>query len=185
MSQMTFENPYVTQLRGQSARRQRRLSYGSSILDTLMAQRAAAPTSPGANAPVVSSNSSSPNVGKIAATGNVSRIIQAGMAKRGTPYMWGGTGKGGFDCSGLVQWMYGKYGIKLPRTSQQQASAGRAVSAGQARAGDLVVWNEPGHHHVGVYLGNGMYLNAPHTGDVVKVAKVNLSGATTIRRIVG
>lgn len=200
MSIMSFENPLVTTLNAASARRKRRLATGSAALDTMLMQgvapRQAAPTTglSSAAARRVSTNGSAPAVN---ASGVLGKIIGLGMQQRGTPYSWGGggttgasrgIGRGantvGFDCSGLVQYIYGKYGVKLPRNSAAQGTVGRAVSAGQARAGDLVVWNTAGHHHVGVYLGNGKYLNSPHTGDVVKVAPVNLRSATTIRRVV-
>lgn len=191
MSITSFENPLVTSLQASSARRKRRLANTSSMIDALMATRATGGGVGGgvgggsslqraASKRVGTSSLSAPPIG---GSGVVSKILQFGMAQRGTPYRWGGSAPGGFDCSGLVQYIYGKYGIKLPRTSREQSRVGIAVPAAQARAGDLVVWNLPGRHHVGVYLGNGKYLNAPHTGDVVKIAPVNLAGAT-IRRVV-
>lgn len=186
MSIMSFENPLVTQLQAQSTRRKRRLSTSSTMLDALMATGASprAPTGGGSlrNAAARRVGGNVP-VGNVNASGVLGKIIQLGMTYRGTPYKWGGSQPGGFDCSGLVQYIYGKYGIKLPRTSREQSKVGIAVNPAQARAGDLVVWNLPGRHHVGVYLGNGKYLNAPHTGDVVKIAPVNLQGAA-IRRVV-
>jgi putative modified peptide len=95
----------------------------------------------------------------------------------GTPYQWGGsTPKTGFDCSGLVQWAYAKAGIQIPRTSEQQilASNGRPVDRRHLLPGDLVFFRDSSGdvHHVGISLGGDRFVNAPHTGDVVKIASL-------------
>jgi cell wall-associated NlpC family hydrolase len=77
----------------------------------------------------------------------------------GKPYQWGGTGPNAFDCSGLVQWAYHWVGIFLPRTTWQQARAGSAVPLFAIQPGDVVVVNRDGSHE-GIYVGNGMLLNA-------------------------
>lgn len=91
----------------------------------------------------------------------------------GVPYRWGGTNPAtGLDCSGLVQRVYGDLGVTLPRTSQQQAQSGAAVqSLAQAQPGDLLFY-EPGPGgpgHVGIYIGNGEMIDAPHAGTVVRI----------------
>ncbi|HET9078178.1 MAG TPA: NlpC/P60 family protein [Acidimicrobiales bacterium] len=103
----------------------------------------------------------------------------------GVPYQWGGTDPAtGLDCSGLVQRVYSDLGVQLPRTSQEQATAGTPVaSLADARPGDLVFF-EPGASgpgHVGIYIGNGQMIDAPHTGTVVRVDPVGTPVA--IRRI--
>lgn len=104
----------------------------------------------------------------------------------GTPYVWGGAKPGGFDCSGLVQWTYGQLGVSLPRTAADQAKAGVAVSPADAQPGDLVFFSRNGHvDHVGMYVGNGVMVEAPHTGTTVRLQKVDLSTATAIRRVTG
>jgi peptidoglycan DL-endopeptidase CwlO len=101
----------------------------------------------------------------------------------GVPYRWGGTDPAtGLDCSGLTQRVFADLGVKIPRTVAQQQHAGRAVSSmAQARPGDLLVF---GTHHIGIYVGDGKMLHAPHRGEVVKVAKV-YETPTKIRRVVG
>ena len=91
----------------------------------------------------------------------------------GTPYGWGGEQQGvGFDCSGLVQAAYKNSGVSLPRTAQDQYNATTKVpSIQQAQAGDLVFYGADAQHitHVGIYIGNGQMIDAPHTGAQVRV----------------
>lgn len=88
----------------------------------------------------------------------------------GKPYQWGGTGPNSYDCSGLVYTLYGKIGISLPRVSVDQATAGTYVARDNLRYGDLVFFARDGKNinHVGIYVGNGEFVHAPQTGDVVK-----------------
>jgi cell wall-associated NlpC family hydrolase len=101
----------------------------------------------------------------------------------GVAYKWGGTNPAtGLDCSGLTQRVFADLGVKIPRTVAQQQHSGTAVSSmAKARPGDLLVF---GTHHIGIYVGDGKMLHAPHSGEVVKVAKV-YETPTKIRRIVG
>jgi peptidoglycan DL-endopeptidase CwlO len=107
----------------------------------------------------------------------------------GTPYVWGGSSPGGFDCSGLVQYVYGQLGVNLPRTSQEQATVGTAVSGlAAAQPGDLIFFagsdgtaSSPGH--VGIYVGNGQMLDAPYTGTNVQIEAVPADQVVDIRRV--
>lgn len=90
----------------------------------------------------------------------------------GTPYRWGGDGPGGFDCSGLTQAGYAAAGIDLPRTAQAQYDAGPAVPTGQPlQPGDLVFFGSSPSavEHVGIAIGNGKMVDAPHSGAVVRI----------------
>lgn len=101
-----------------------------------------------------------------AATGNA--VVDAALSQVGTPYVYGGSQPGGFDCSGLTSWAYAQAGKSIPRTSGAQWAGGQAVSVDNMQPGDIVV--SYGGGHVGIYIGNGQMVHAPTTGDVVKVS---------------
>jgi NlpC/P60 family len=100
---------------------------------------------------------------RIAAT-----VVQVALAQVGTPYVFGGAGPGGFDCSGLTQYAYAAAGIQLPRTAAEQFAATPEVPLTDARPGDLLFFY-PGITHVGIYLGDGLMVDAPHPGAFVRV----------------
>ena len=105
----------------------------------------------------------------------------------GTPYVWGGTTPDGFDCSGLMQFCYREaLGIELPRVSYEQQYVGEPVEFDDLMFGDLLFFSEPGRgtHHVAMYLGDGFYIHAPRTGDVVKITGMDEYTPTFARRVV-
>jgi cell wall-associated NlpC family hydrolase len=111
------------------------------------------------------------------------RVVAEAQKYLGIPYLWGGTDPAkGLDCSGLVQLVYRKLGIELPRVSYQQATAGQPVaSLAEARAGDILAFNSP-VNHVGIYIGNNKMIEAPRTGLDVRVIDV-YETPTAIRRV--
>jgi hypothetical protein len=122
-----------------------------------------------------------------ATTGTGAEVVGAATKYLGVPYAWGGTDPAsGLDCSGLTQRVYADLGIDLPRTSAQQATAGRPVaSLAEAQPGDLVFFDNAssraGIDHVGIYIGGGKMIAAPQEGEVVKVQDVGTP--TLIRRL--
>lgn len=119
----------------------------------------------------------------------IDTAIKAAFTKLGRPYVWGAEGPDSFDCSGLVQWAFGKAGVRMPRVTDQQFLTGEHLPYAQARRGDLLFWrNDPTApnyvSHVAIYLGHGKMIVAPHTGDVVKIEDVylkNFAGAVRIQ----
>jgi cell wall-associated NlpC family hydrolase len=107
--------------------------------------------------------------------------IATARTRLGAPYVWGGSGPSVFDCSGLVQWSYAHAGLQLPRVAADQYNVGPHVDLDQLQPGDLLFWatdiSDPATiHHVAMYVGGGMMIAAPHTGTVVQVQPVYLSG---------
>ena len=107
--------------------------------------------------------------------------LRAADSVRGVPYVYAGNGPGSFDCSGLTVWSYAHAGIGLPRTSRQQWWVGPHPALAELQPGDLLFWaydvNNPATiHHVAIYVGDGWMIHAPHTGDVVRYARVYLDG---------
>jgi len=118
-----------------------------------------------------------------ASTVDGERVVATAKKYLGIPYRWGGTDPStGLDCSGLVQLVYKELGYDLPRVSRDQATAGTPVaSLAEARPGDLVAFGSP-VRHIGIYVGDGRFLEAPRTGDVVKISPMR-DDVTAIRRI--
>jgi hypothetical protein len=104
-------------------------------------------------------------------------IIDFARTALGVSYKWGGTDmRSGIDCSGLVQAVYGHYGIHLPRVTYDQINTGASVPVDRLQAGDLVFFDTDkktaGPDHVGIYIGGGKFIHAPRTGDVVKISSL-------------
>jgi len=134
--------------------------------------------------PTVGATAQTPEGATVVPSSSYSGAVGAAMSELGVPYVWGGSTPSGFDCSGLVAYAYSKMGVSLPHSSYAQWNSGVPVPADQLEPGDLVFFNGLGH--VGMYIGNGQYVHAPHTGDVVRVASMSSHGGYVgARRIVG
>lgn len=99
----------------------------------------------------------------------------------GKPYVWGSEGPFSFDCSGLVYYVYRALGVRLPRVSYAQAKCGIAIMPSQLAPGDLVFFR--GNAHVGIYIGAGCFVHAPHRGDVVRISSLTGRRLSACRRI--
>jgi cell wall-associated NlpC family hydrolase len=111
--------------------------------------------------------------------------VSEALKELGTPYVWGGAAPGGFDCSGLVSWAYAQAGLGgLPHFTGALWASGTHISASELAPGDLVFYN--GLNHVGMYIGGGNFVEAPHTGDVVKITSMSSrSGFVGAVRVTG
>jgi peptidoglycan DL-endopeptidase CwlO len=98
-------------------------------------------------------------------------VVGIAMQYLGVPYVWGGVSPGGFDCSGFVMFVYAQAGVSLPHHAADQYNYGVPVSRDQLEPGDLVFFDGLGH--VGIYIGNGQFIHAPHSGDVVKISSLD------------
>ena len=98
-------------------------------------------------------------------------VVGVAMQYLGTPYVWAGAAPGGFDCSGLVMYAYQQVGVSLPHSSYAMWDYGVPVSRDQLEPGDIVFFDGLGH--VGLYIGGGQFIHAPHTGDVVRVSNLD------------
>ena len=97
-------------------------------------------------------------------------VVGIAMRYLGTPYVWGGASPAGFDCSGFTMYVYAQVGVSLPHNAAAQYGYGTPVSRSALQPGDLVFFDGLGH--VGLYVGGGNFIHAPHTGDVVKISSM-------------
>jgi peptidoglycan DL-endopeptidase CwlO len=184
-------------IQGQLARRQTLLSSIRSEIATLQAQerarqaqlaaqaRARLPAQTSAAAAATAQNplgvgASTPEGASVAPPSRYGGVVGIAMRYLGTPYVWGGASPSGFDCSGFTMYVYAQVGVSLPHSSYAQYGMGVAVSQSQLQPGDLVFLYGLGH--VGIYIGGGQYIHAPHTGDVVKISSIG-AGYVGARRI--
>ena len=126
---------------------------------------------PGGGANAIGVAAATPEGTTVAPPGRYGGVVGIAMQYLGVPYVYGGASPSGFDCSGLVMYAYAQMGVSLPHSSYAQYSMGVAVSRDQLQPGDLVFFNGLGH--VGIYVGGGQFIHAPHTGDVVKISSLS------------
>lgn len=106
-------------------------------------------------------------------------VVSVGLQYVGVPYRYGGSDPSGFDCSGFVQFVYAQFGISLPHSVRGQAALGTVISQADARPGDIVVLSD--HSHDGIWMGNGMILDAPYAGKTLSVRPLWTSNYYIIR----
>ncbi|WP_142215063.1 C40 family peptidase [Streptomyces sp. SLBN-118] len=178
-----------TELARHKATVQQKLSAAEQLLDRLTAaQRASYDSSQGAShggygdvASVAHADRSAAPRGSLQAPNpRAAQAVAYAYGALGKPYVWGATGPGSFDCSGLTQAAWRSAGVSLPRTTYTQINAGQRVSRSELAPGDLVFFYS-GISHVGLYVGGGQMIHAPRPGAPVRVAPIDempFAGAT-------
>lgn len=102
------------------------------------------------------------------------RVVSVALHQLGVPYAWGGASRRGFDCSGLVRYVYAHIGISLPHYTYSQFHYGVGVARRHLKPGDLLFFNGLGH--VALYIGHGLLVHAPHAGTRVSIARLSSLG---------
>jgi cell wall-associated NlpC family hydrolase/SLT domain-containing protein len=124
-----------------------------------------------------------PSAGSGAASGSASSALEFAKEQLGKPYVYGANGPDSWDCSSFVQASWRAGGVDLPRTSEEQSTVGALIPLADAAPGDLIFYGSPGNaEHVGLVVGPDEYINAPHTGDVVKYGKISQNPAWKFAR---
>ena len=106
------------------------------------------------------------------------RAVALARKQLGVPYVWGGASPNGFDCSGLVSWVYGRLHVSLPHNAAAMYSIGRPVGGRALRPGDLVFFHGLGH--VGLYIGRGRMIHAPQSGRSVEIQPLAVRGGSLV-----
>jgi peptidoglycan DL-endopeptidase CwlO len=147
----------------------------AKIRRVIAAQQAAAARAAAAAAAQASSSSGgSPNIPAPPSSTLGGKAVAIAEQYLGVPYVWGGASPSGFDCSGLVMYVYGQLGVSLPHNAYEQYLALPHVPLSDLQPGDLVFFY--GFGHVGIYVGNGTMIHAPHTGTVVQFGSISGEG---------
>ena len=113
----------------------------------------------------------------------IKALIEEAEKYLNIPYVWGGESPEGFDCSGLMQYVFNSQGIDIPRISEDQQRVATTITMFEIKPGDLVFNKVSDSTHVGMYIGNDMYIQASHTGDVIKISRLSNSNMKYAGRV--
>jgi cell wall-associated NlpC family hydrolase len=188
-TQLVQQRQLLSSIKGQiahliAAQHARQLAAARAVQARLSSQQAAQQAA--VQQTPVGVSASTPDGASVAPPSHYGGVVGIAMRYLGVPYVWGGASPRGFDCSGLVMYVYAQVGVSLPHYTGAQWNAGVPVSRGDLQPGDLVFFDGLGH--VGIYIGGGQFIHAPHTGTVVQISSLSGWYAATYvgaRRIIG
>jgi cell wall-associated NlpC family hydrolase len=166
----SIQNEIAT-LQAAEARRQARLEAAARERVAALSQRRQVQSLDTSAEPVAETEVAAPEVAGPAPAARYGGVVGIAMQYLGVPYRWGGADPSGFDCSGFSMYVFAKVGVSLPHHAASQYGMGTPVSKSELQAGDLVFFNGLGH--MGIYIGGGQFIHAPHTGDVVKISNLS------------
>jgi cell wall-associated NlpC family hydrolase len=171
-SQLATRRQLLSSIRGEIAR----LQAAEQARQAELRRRAQAAAVAATAAPTVFSTFQATDPGEVASAvpappARYGGVVGIAMQYLGTPYVYGGASPGGFDCSGFAMYVFAQIGVSLPHNAAAQYGSGTPVDQSQLQPGDLVFFDGLGH--VGIYVGGGSFVHAPHTGDVVKISSMS------------
>ena len=161
----------IATLEAAEARRQARLEAAARERVAAMSQQRQVQSLDTSAEPAAETEVAAPEVAGPAPAARYGGVVGVAMQFLGVPYRWGGADPSGFDCSGFSMYVFAKVGVSLPHHAASQYGMGTPVSKSELQAGDLVFFNGLGH--MGIYIGGGQFIHAPHTGDVVKISNLS------------
>jgi peptidoglycan DL-endopeptidase CwlO len=168
-SQLAARRTLLSSIRGEIQRMKAAEAAQQRQLAAAAQSRLAGQTAPSVSG--IGVGASTPEGSTIAPPNVHGGVVGIAMQYLGVPYVWGGSSPRGFDCSGLVVYVFAQIGISLPHSTYALWNVGSAVSRDQLQPGDLVFFSGLGH--MGIYIGGGQFIHAPHTGDVVKISSMS------------
>jgi peptidoglycan DL-endopeptidase CwlO len=168
-SQLAARRQLLSSIRGEIARMRAAEAAQQRQLEATARARLAGYENPPAEG--VGVTASTPEGSTVAPPNTHGGVVGIAMRYLGVPYVWGGSSPRGFDCSGFVMYVFAQIGVSLPHSSYAMYGMGIPVSYSQLQPGDLVFF--AGASHMGIYIGGGQFVHAPHTGDVVKISSMS------------
>ena len=169
-SQLASRRQLLSSIKGQIAQ----MRAAEAAQQRQLAAEARSRLAGGVQVPVVGGvgiSASTPEGSTVAPPNVHGGVVGIAMRYLGVPYVWGGSSPSGFDCSGFVAYVFAQIGLSLPHSSYAMFGMGTPVSIGELQPGDLVFFT--GASHMGIYIGGGQFIHAPHTGDVVKISSLS------------
>ena len=169
--QLAQRRELLSSIRGEIARMKAAEAARQRQLVAAAHARISSASPPSTNDVAVGAAATTPEGSAVAPPNVHGGVVGIAMRYVGVPYRWGGASPSGFDCSGFVMYVFSQIGVSLPHSSYAMMGMGTPVSIGQLQPGDLVFFT--GGSHMGIYIGGGQFIHAPHTGDVVKISSMS------------